>query len=180
MLRITIPGRELYDESTNRILETKEVVLTLEHSLVSISKWESKYCIPFLTDTPMTDEQTLYYIKCMTLTQNVDDEVYKCLTNENVIEIENYIHAPMTATTVPKIPGNTNRETITSELIYYWMIQLQIPVEFQKWHINRLLKLIEVCNFKNNPNKNKMSNAELAARNRRLNAERKKRLHTTG
>ena len=110
MLRITIPGRELYDESTNRILETKETVLTLEHSLVSISKWESKYCIPFLTDTPMTDEQTLYYIKCMTLTQNVDDEVYKCLTNENVMEIENYIHAPMTATTIqepttPEIKG---------------------------------------------------------------------------
>ena len=180
MLRITVPGREFYDEVTNRFYTLKDTVLTLEHSLVSISKWEAKYNVPFLTDTKMTDEQTLYYIKCMTTTQNVNDNVYKCLTADNIREISDYIHAPMTATTVPKIPGSSNSEIVTSELIYYWMIEFKIPVEFQKWHLNRLMKLIEVCSFKNNPKKKKMSQAELADRNRKLNAERRKRLNTTG
>lgn len=180
MLRITVPGRELYDEVTNRFYTLKDTVLTLEHSLVSISKWEAKYNVPFLTDAKMTDEQTLYYIKCMTTTQNVNDNVYKCLTADNIREISDYIHAPMTATTVPKIPGSSNSEIVTSELIYYWMIEFKIPVEFQKWHLNRLMKLIEVCSFKNNPKKKKMSQAELADRNRKLNAERRKRLNTTG
>lgn len=180
MLRITVPGREFYDEVTNRFCTLKDTVLTLEHSLVSISKWEAKYNVPFLTDVKMTDEQTLYYIKCMTTTQNVNDDVYKCLTVDNIREISDYIHAPMTATTVPKIPGSSNSEIVTSELIYYWMIEFKIPVEFQKWHLNRLMKLIEVCSFKNNPKKKKMSQAELADRNRKLNAERRKRLNTTG
>lgn len=180
MLKITVPGQEIFDDATQTFNNTKDTVLSLEHSLVSISKWESKYNVPFLTDKEMTDEQTMYYIKCMTLTQNVDDIVYKCLTVDNIREISDYIKAPMTATTVPKIPGSRNSEIITSELIYYWMIELKIPVEFQKWHLNRLLKLIEVCNFKNNPNKSKMTHAEIAERNRRLNAERKKKWNTTG
>ena len=180
MLKITVPACEFFDDSTQTFHQTKAQVLSLEHSLVSISKWEAKYNVPFLSDKDMTDEQTLYYIKCMTLTQNVSDIVYKCLTVENIREISEYINAPMSATTVPKMSGNHNRESVTSELIYYWMIELHIPVEFQKWHLNRLLKLIDVCNFKNSPDKKKMSMAQLAEHNRKLNAERKKRLHTTG
>lgn len=180
MLKITVPEREFFDDVNQRFYNSKEQVLTLEHSLVSISKWESKYNKPFLTDDELTDEQLLYYIKCMTLTQNVNDIVYKCLTADNIREISDYIKAPMSATTVPKLPGSNNHEIITSELIYYWMIELKIPVEFQKWHLNRLLKLIEVCNFKNNPEKNKLSAQALAERNRKLNAERKKKYNTTG
>lgn len=179
MLQIVIPANELYDESTNSFYNIKEHTLQLEHSLISVSKWESKWCIPFLESKGMTDEQTIDYVKCMTLNKNVDPNVYKCLTNKDIKEISDYISAPMTATTVRKMQPTGGHEIVTSELIYYWMIELKIPVEFEKWHLNRLITLIQVCNIKNTPPK-KMSQSQLAQRNRMLNAARRKKLNTTG
>lgn len=180
MLRITIPAVEQWDEAKQEFIYTKEQTLSLEHSLVSLSKWESKWCKPFLTKQEKTFEETLDYIKCMTLTQNVDPEVYNYLTNENIKEINEYIGAPMTATYFSdEKTSKTSREQVTAELIYYWMIAFNIPFECQKWHLNRLLTLIKVCNIKNQPPK-KRSKKDIMSRNAALNAARRKRLNTKG
>ncbi len=180
MLQITIPAVELWDERKQEFVTTKEQTLQLEHSLVSLSKWESKWCKPFLTKQEKTFEETLDYIKCMTTTQNVDPEVYNHLTNENIEEINKYIEAPMTATYFSDDKtAKSSREQITAELIYYWMIALNIPFECQKWHLNRLLTLIKVCNIKNQPPK-KRSRKEIMSRNAALNAARRKQLNTRG
>ena len=185
MLKITVKPRELWDESTEQfIVNDKETILQLEHSLVSVSKWESKYCKPFYArdekQAVKSNEEILYYIKCMTITQNVSDEIYSCLSNENIKDIKDYIDAPMTATTFNNLDKNTrNREVITSELIYYWMIALNIPMECQKWHLNRLLTLIRICNVKNTPPK-KISKRDLASKYAALNAARRKQFHTNG
>ena len=180
MLHITIPSAELWDEENQEFIHTKEYVLQLEHSLVSISKWESKWNKVFLSKEDKTYEQTIDYIKCMTITQNIPDEAYRFITKSNVDEIEKYISAPMTATWFNNDkPTGGNREKITSELIYYWMIALNIPFECQKWHLNRLLTLIRVCNVKNTPPK-KMSKRSLMQRNAALNAARRKQYNTTG
>ena len=181
MLRITIPAVESWNEETNEFVITRpEQTLQLEHSLVSLSKWESKWCKPFLTNATKTSEETLDYVKCMTITQNVAPDTYNYLTQENFKEINEYIGAPMTATTFYEDKTNRpNRETITSELIYYWMIALNIPVDFQKWHLNRLLTLIKVCNIKNTPPK-KRSKREIMSRNKALNEARRQQLNTRG
>ena len=181
MLEITIPGTEEWDEDKEEFITTKETTLRLEHSLVSLSKWESRWGKPFLDSEDKTIEETLDYIRCMTLTQNVDPNVYYGLTSENVKQVEAYILAPMTATTISRRNNKTfgQKETITSELIYYWMIALNIPFECQKWHLNRLITLIEVCNIKNSPPK-KLSRNELLMRNTELNAQRRKALNSKG
>jgi hypothetical protein len=180
MLRITIPAVEQWDEQKQEFITTKEQTLSLEHSLVSLSKWESKWCKAFLTKDNKTSEETLDYIKFMTLTQNVDSEVYNYLTNGNISEINEYIEAPMTATYFSdEKTSKTSREQITAELIYYWMIALNIPFECQKWHLNRLLTLIKVCNIKNQPPK-KRSKKDIMSRNAALNAARRKQLNTKG
>jgi len=180
MLQITIPAVELWDERKQEFVITKKQTLQLEHSLVSISKWESKWCKPFLSKQEKTFEETLDYIKCMTITQNVDPEVYNYLTNKNIEEINNYINAPMTATYFSdEKTSKTSREQVTAELIYYWMIALNIPFECQKWHLNRLLTLIKVCSIKNQPPK-KRSRKEIMRRNAALNAARRKQLNTKG
>ena len=181
MLQITIPSRELWDESTNEFVITKEQILQLEHSLISISKWESKWKKPFLSNKEKTYEETIDYIKCMTLNQNVDPNVYNYLTNDNIRQINAYIDSPMTATYFSEEKGGRGGrgEQITSELIYYWMIALQIPFECQKWHLNRLLTLVRVCNIKNQPPK-KRSRREIMSRNAALNAARRKQLNTKG
>ena len=181
MLRITVPlTPEGWDEKKEEFVPPKTVTIQLEHSLVSISKWESKWRKPFIHTKDKTDEETLDYVKCMTLTQNVDPEVYDHLTDENIKEIADYIYAPMTATRVRKDPGSKGRPRIvTSELIYCWMIELGIPFECQKWHLNRLITLIDVCNAENKPRK-KMSEREIMERNSALNEERKKMLNTKG
>lgn len=180
MLQITIPAVELWDERKQEFVTTKEQTLSLEHSLVSLSKWESKWCKSFLTKQEKTFEETLDYIKCMTITQNVDPEIYRYLTNENINEVNRYIEAPMTATYFSDEKNSkTSREQVTAELIYYWMIALNIPFECQKWHLNRLLTLIKVCNIKNQPPK-KRSKKEIMSRNAALNAARRKQLNTKG
>lgn len=181
MLTITIPAVELWDEAKQEFVGLeKDQTLQLEHSLVSLDKWESKWCKPFLTKTEKTREEMLDYVKCMTITQNVDPDVYNYLTNDNIIQINKYIEAPMTATTINEDKNaKTNRETVTSELIYYWMIALNIPFECRKWHLNKLLMLVKVCNIKNQPPK-KTSKKDILARNAALNAARRKQFNTSG
>ena len=180
MLQITIPSMELYDEEKEEFVYAKEQVLQLEHSLVSISKWESKWHKVFISKKEKTNEEILDYVRCMTLTQNVDPDVYKRLTKSNVAEIEAYIDNPMSATYFSNSePGKKSREPVTSELIYYWMVAYNIPFECQKWHLNRLLTLIKICGIKNQSPK-KMSKKDLMTRNAALNAARRKQLNTKG
>lgn len=180
MLTITIPAIELYDEDKNEFMSIKEQTLQLEHSLISLSKWESKWCKAFLAKDQKTLDETIDYIKCMTITSNVNPIVYRFLTKENINSINKYIEAPMTATTFYEDQQKgRGREIVTSELIYYWMISLNIPMECQKWHLNRLLTLIRVCNIKNTPPK-KMSRRDIMSRNAALNAARRKQLNTNG
>lgn len=182
MLLIDIPLEpEQYDESKNIFIAPKKVkTLRLEHSLVSLSKWESKWHKPFLSKQEKTFEETIDYIKCMTLTQNVSPEVYNHLTDENVTQINKYIEDSMTATTfLEDKSGKNNRKIVTSELIYYWMITLNIPPEYQKWHLNRLLTLIRVCNIENAPPK-KTSKRELTSRYAAMNKARREQLKSKG
>ena len=179
MLRLIVPEKELYDERTGLFVRTKKQVLQLEHSLVSLSKWESRWHKPFLSKNDKSGEEMLDYIRCMTITQNVPDEVYFAMDTNELMKINDYLNGSMTATTITKQQGKSRGEIITSEIIYYWMISLQIPFECEKWNLNRLLTLIEVCNIKNSPGK-KMSKSEIMRRNRTLNAARKQQMHTRG
>lgn len=180
MLQITLPAIEQWNEAKQEFVQTKGQTLQLEHSLVSLSKWESKWNKPFLTKDAKTNEETLDYIKCMTINQHVDPDVYNGLNMDHIRMINSYIEAPMTATTFNESKQNRHsREIITSELIYYWMIALNIPFECQKWHLNRLLTLIRVCNIKNTPPQ-KMSKQATARQYAQLNAARKQRMNTKG
>lgn len=179
MLRITIPSVEYFDEATGTFVTMKEQTLQLEHSLVSLSKWESKWRRAFLDKGPKNQEETLDYIRCMTVTQNVDPIIYNSITPELLVQIRSYVEDPMTATTISKKNERPNRDITTSEIIYYWMISLDIPIECEKWHLNRLLMLIKVCNIKNGPQK-KMSKKDLLAQTQALNAARRSGLNTRG
>ena len=175
MLQIVVKGRELFDERTETFIETKDTTLHLEHSLMSLAKWESKWHKPFLDEkTEKTNEEMKDYIRCMTITQNVDPMVYESLTQKNIKEIRDYIDDPMTATWFnDKKTTQGRKKTVTAELIYYWMITLEIPFECEKWHLNRLLTLIRVCNIEGSP-KTKMSKTDIMKQNAMLNAQRKK------
>lgn len=181
MLQIKILPKEFWDEKKEEFVSNDiEQVLQLEHSLVSISKWESRWHKPFLVKgEEKTIKQTLDYIKCMTITQNVKDEVYQNLTSNDIEKINDYIADTMTATTFNELNKGTSKEIITSELIYYWMISLNVPMECQKWHINRLLTLIRVCDVKNGPSK-KMSKREISNKYASINAARRQQLNTRG
>lgn len=183
MLKLTVPGYEYYDVKTNTFGHTKTTTLQLEHSLVSLSKWEEKWNKPFLGKEPKTMEQCIDYVRCMTITQNVDPLVYQGLTNENFEAVNKYIEAPMTATWFnDKDNKKFNREVITAEIIYYWMISLNIPFECQKWHLNKLLTLVRVCNIKNTPTKKRSKGPNRAMLEQRaaLNKARREKLHSTG
>lgn len=182
MLTIYVPiSPEGWDDEKQEFVEPKTQTLQLEHSLVSLSKWESKWHKAFYSKKDMTNEETLDYIKCMTLNKNVSSDVYDHLTRENVKDVLEYINNPMTATTFYEDKkGPNNHETITSELIYYWMIASNIPFEpCQKWHLNRLITLIRVCGVKNSPPK-KRSKRDIMSRNAALNASRRKQMNTKG
>ncbi len=180
MLQIFIPPTEQWDEEKQEFIYTKGQKLQLEHSLVSVSKWESKWCKAFLSKGKKSFEETVDYVRCMTLTQNVDPNVYNCLTNSNINDVDKYIEAPMTATYIPNERKSSGKvETVTAELIYYWMIALNIPFECQKWHLNKLLTLIRVCELKNSKPK-RMSKGEILRRNSALNAARRKKYNSKG
>lgn len=180
MLEITIPEHELYNEATNEFLTVKSQTIKLEHSLVSISKWESKWKKPFLDQKKKTREETIDYIRCMTITQNVDPLVYSALSSDNINAVAKYIEDSQTATwfTEDHKPKG-QREVTTSELIYYWMVAFNIPMECQKWHLSRLLTLIRICNIKNQKPK-KMGKKAIMSDNRALNAARRARLNSKG
>jgi len=180
MLKLTVPGVESYDEEKEEFVEVGEVVLELEHSLVSLSKWESQYEKPFLGNSEKSTEEIIGYIKAMVVTPEVPEEIFSRLSEANMLEINDYIDAKMTATWFHEAPGApATREVVTAELVYYWMVTFSIDWEAQYWHLNRLFTLIRVCNIKNAKPK-KMSRAEVAARNRELNAQRKAQLGTKG
>jgi hypothetical protein len=181
MLKLTVPAAEFFNEATSEFIETKETVLQLEHSLISISKWESKWKKPFLSNSPKTVEETIDYIRCMTINQNVDPYIYRSITQAMVNRVTKYIDDPMTATTIKEDPAapKGNRVTWTSEVIYYYMTEFNIPFECERWHLNRLIMLIRVCSEKNkDPKKNRR---KMSAKDRQaLNASRLKKYNTSG
>ena len=179
MLRLETPSVEIYDEKTGLFATTKKQIISLEHSLVSVSKWESKWKKPFLTKGAKTREETIDYVRCMVVTPNVDSATITVLANRYMGDIFEYIESEMTATKLRNDTQTTSREIITSEVIYYWMVAFNIPFECEKWHLNRLLTLINVCNIKSSPPK-KMSAKDIASRNRELNEARKRKLQTGG
>lgn len=180
MLQITVPAIELWDERNEMFIQTKGANLKLEHSLISISNWEMKWHIPYFRDDK-TEEQAIDYIRCMTLNKEVDSSVYFGLTQKNVEDINRYMQDEMTATRIKEIKKNGSRanQEVTSELIYYWMIQFGIPFSCEKWHINRLIMLIRVCAEENKPKK-KRSAKDIASDYRALNAARRAALNTKG
>jgi hypothetical protein len=179
MLTITIPSRQLFNEEDNTFIETKAYDIRLEHSLVSISKWESKWQKPFLAKGEKTRAEIIDYVRCMTITQNVDPNAYYGLTQENVDAITKYIESPATATTIRQEDTKKSNEIVTSEIIYFWMITFNIPLECQTWHLNRLLTLINVCSIRNQPAK-KVNRREQLKRQKALNDARKAKYNTPG
>jgi hypothetical protein len=180
VLTIRVGGTPVYDESEERFREQDGVLLDLEHSLVSISKWEQEFEKPFLSPTAKTSEEALAYIRCMVLTENPPGDFLEKLSKENMEEIDTYINKKMTATWFSEQPGAPkSNEIITAELVYYWLTLFNIPFECENWHLNRLFTLIRIANIKQAKPK-KMSRAEIAERNRKLNAERKAALGTKG
>ena len=181
-LTIEIPGVEMFNNLTQEFITVEPTTLVLEHSLISISKWEAKWEKPFLSKDQKTSEEMLDYIQCMTLTQCVDPNVYSNLSYENIETIYKYIDAPMTATWFSKEENRKkSRKVVTSELIYYWMIKFGIPYECQKWHLNRLITLIRVCEAEERPPKNSGKSGKRSLSSRAaLNAARKQQLGTRG
>ena len=184
MLQIEIPEIELYNSEKDEFTYIKSQRLQLEHSLMSLSKWESKWCKPFLSKEEKTPEQTIDYIRCMTIGTPASPEVYTMIAynEETIKQIKDYIDAPMTATWFSEKEGQSqkrSKEIVTAELIYYWMIALQIPFECEKWHLNKLLTLIKVCNIKNTPSK-KMPKKEIYSRNKALNEARRMKYNSKG
>lgn len=182
MLRLKVPAREFYDERTEEFVTVKEQTLLMEHSLISVSKWEAKWKKPYLSSTvEKTPEEVFDYLRCMTISPaNVDDLTYRSLTKENIDKVADYINNPMTATRINTFGRPGKKEVLTSELIYYYMIAQNIPVEFEKWHINRLITLIEVCAIKNDPKPRKMSLSDIARQNRAINNARRAKYRTKG
>lgn len=180
MLIVNVPlsSNEYFNEETNTFEVGETFALRLEHSLVSASKWESIFEKPFLTSDEKTPEEILGYIKAMTL-EEVPEDIYEKLSVDNIKEINSYIDAKMTATWFKAQTSKRPKEIITTEIIYYWMVSLNIPFECQYWHLNRLMTFIQVINQKNAPQK-KMTPQEIAARNRTLNEQRLAQLKTSG
>lgn len=181
MLQIEIPYQEFYNEATGEFDHIEPCTLNLEHSLISLSKWESKWKKAFLSETGFSRAELIDYVKCMTLNQKVDPKVYQTLTMAQIDKVREYISDPHTATTVYDTRKNnrySKNEKITSEVIYYQMIALGIPFECEKWHLNRLMMLIRICAIKGT--NLQMSQAELFAQNRQLNAARRAAMNSRG
>lgn len=179
MLQIEVPSKEYFDEVSNEFVTIKGRKILLEHSLISLSKWESKYHKPFM-NKDKTIEEFRYYIKCMSIDNNIDDVIYYNIDESLMIKVKDYMDDPMTATWFSSNDKTSpNSEVITSEIIYYWMISLNIPKECEKWHLNRLLTLIRVCSIKNAPKK-KMSKQDIYAQQKALNDKRRAEAKSKG
>lgn len=181
MLTLVLSGDEVFNEETSEFSTVGDFVLHLEHSLLSLSKWESKFEKPFLGTETKSPEELLWYIRMMILNQEVPEDIWNRLSKRNIEEINAYIESKQTATTFGKLPETRRgrQEVITSELIYYWMVAFTIPFECESWHLNRLFSLIRICNIKQQK-PTKMSRGEIARRNRELNAERRAKYNTSG
>jgi len=180
MLRILVSGEEIYNEETQEFTTINGTMIEMEHSLLSLSKWEAKFQKPFLDQAEKTSEEVLNYIYMMILTEDISEDILIHLSNENIEQIKNYIDSSQSATTfydTQQRPGK--KETITSELVYYWMLSFNIPFECESWHLNRLFSLIRICGIKNSSD-NKMSRKETAAYNKALNEQRRAQLGTSG
>lgn len=181
MLKIKVPLAEGFDETTNQFVVVESFDLELEHSLASLSKWESREEKPFLGKEEKTFEEIFRYIQDMTLNDDVPLSVYNKLTNENIDAVNRYINAPMTATTFREIQQQRpSRELVTAEVMYHWLVALQIPFECQHWHLNRMITLVRVCNEKNKPTKNRKMTRSAAAQRAEMNRQRKAQYGTTG
>lgn len=179
-LSLIVPEREFYDPNSCRFIMIRETRLELEHSLLSISKWEAKWHKPYLSLEEKTPEEAMDYIRCMSLIPGIDPNVFYGIDRKNSEKIRNYISDPMTATTVKHLDKRPNREIITNEIIYYWMAEFGIPFDpCQKWHLNHLMALIEVAAAKSQPPK-KMPKKEWLNQRAALNAQRRARYNTTG
>lgn len=184
MLEIIVPGKEIYNESDNSFITIKETKLQLEHSLISVRKWESKWHKSFLETNEKTTQEILEYIKCMTINRGVDPLVYQFIPTDLIAQIVEYIKDPMTATwftekTTVDADKKQNETTITAEIIYYWMVSLNIPSEYEKWHLNQLLTLIKVVSIKS-AGPQKMDKDQAAEMRRRINKERRKKHNSKG
>lgn len=180
MLKVFVVGDEYYNEETQEFSTHGDFVLDLEHSLVSLSKWEAIHNKPFLSTSSKTADEIMSYISCMILTPVHPENAVQQLSSDNLDAINDYIESKQTATTFGEMPDRKGRgETITAELIYYWMVAFTIPFECELWHLNRLFALIRICNIKNAPAK-KLSRSEVARRNRDLNEKRREALGTNG
>lgn len=182
MLKVTVKGQEHFNEATRQFSTVGDVDLYLEHSLVSLSKWESIHQVPFLSSDEKTGGQLLDYVNCMSVNGSIPVEVLYRLTPENIKEINDYIESAQSATTFRNLPeqkGRRRADIITSELIYYWMVSYQIPFECENWHLNRLFALIKICGVKNSKPK-KRSMRDIAAQQRELNAQRRAQFGTRG
>lgn len=180
MLKILVKGSEFFDEKRSEFITTSDFTLNLEHSLISLSKWESKWHKPFLGNETKTEEEMVDYIRCMTIMQNVDPKIYLSLSRQNILDIKEYMEDQMTATWFnEKQNPKSHQKAVTAELIYYWMISLGIPFECEKWHLNRLLTLIRVCNAENAPKK-KMRKGDIFKQNASLNQQRRMLMNSKG
>lgn len=179
-LTLTILGPEVFNDETQEFTTQGDVTIVLEHSLVSLAKWEAIWEKPFLDDSDKTPEETLSYVQQMCL-GDFPEEILQNFSEDNVLSINKYLDAKMTATWFndTKVTPKRGSEAVTAEIIYYWMISLNIPLECETWHLNRLFTLIKVCNQKNAPPK-KMTPNEIAARNRALNEKRRAQMKTNG
>lgn len=180
MLRLIIDEEEIFNEADQTFTTIGGITVDLEHSLLSLSKWESIHQKPFLANNDKTGAEIFDYLKAMVVTPDVDPDVLTRCSQQTLNRIQQYIDSPQSATTFGIMPERRGPgETITSELIYYWLVTFNIPFECEKWHINRLFALIRICNIKNSKPK-KMSRNEIAQRNRELNAQRRAKLGTSG
>lgn len=180
MIEIFVKGIRLWDEQKEEFIISKDTKLQLEHSLLSLSKWEAKHHKAYLSKkVKITNEEQIDYLRCMTINKNVDPNIYYCMTSDQIKQIGAYINDTNTATVIRQSNKTPNNEIITSELIYYWMISYNIPFECEKWHLNRLITLIQICSIKNQPPKKRSKNA-IVNDYAKLNAERRARMRTAG
>ena len=182
-LTLTVPEQELFDDRTGRFIQTKKTVLQLEHSLLSIRKWESKWHKPYLSKMRKTDAETIDYLRCMCLTKDVGQNVFYALASDPKLmkQIMDYINDPMTATTLHRRGNQTpSKDIITSVLVYFWMSNYGIPFECERWHFNYLMALIETAAIKNNPPKKGKFSSSMAKERSALNAQRRAKYNSLG